>query len=345
MYTIAIHPDKTNDKNNSDSSAPYWIEYLQQKGCRIKLVDAYSSDIIEQVRGCQGFMWRWLHGGYDARIARRIIPVIENYLHIPCFPDLATCWHYDDKVAQKYLFEACQIPHPKTWYFTDKSRALHWVEKDAVFPLVLKLSEGAGSTGVTLIHSKNEAIHWLNLLFDNGIVSLNKIHFSCRIKDSIKYSFDSIFKGWANHRLGGNLLSYGYILFQEFLPNNNWDIRVTIIGNRAFAFRRYNRENDFRASGSGLIDYNLSNSEHVFIKLGFDIAKALRCQSIAIDGLWNGNTPVVVEISYTYVQKAIFDSPGYWTKGCQEGEFIWHGGHIWPGTAQAIDFWDRIKEK
>lgn len=43
----------------------------------------------------------------------------------------------------------------------------------------------------------------------------------------------------------------GYIYFQDFIPNNNYDTRVKVIGNRCAALRRYNRKNDFRASGSG----------------------------------------------------------------------------------------------
>ena len=32
-----------------------------------------------------------------------------------------------------------------------------------------------------------------------------------------------------------------YIYFQEFIPGNEFDTRVTVIGDRAFAFRRMNR--------------------------------------------------------------------------------------------------------
>lgn len=74
------------------------------------------------------------------------------------------------------------------------------------------------------------------------------------------------------HHFGGNLFrkfsgegftrfwirEKKYILFQEYLPDNEFDTRVTVIGNRAFAFRRFNRKKDFKASGSGEIDYDIS---------------------------------------------------------------------------------------
>ena len=47
----------------------------------------------------------------------------------------------------------------------------------------------------------------------------------------------------------------GYVYFQDFIPQNNFDIRVCVVGDKAFAIKRMVRENDFRASGSGFIYY------------------------------------------------------------------------------------------
>ncbi len=90
------------------------------------------------------------------------------------------------------------------------------------------------------------------------------------------------------------------MLVQEFLPDNPFDTRITVIGDRAFGFRRFNRPNDFRASGSGLIDYDLSAIDEETVRLGFAVAQALKTQSVAIDGLRRGDERVVGEISYTY---------------------------------------------
>jgi hypothetical protein len=48
----------------------------------------------------------------------------------------------------------------------------------------------------------------------------------------------------------------GYIYFQNFIPDNDSDIRVVVVGEKAFAIKRMVRENDFRASGSGSIIYD-----------------------------------------------------------------------------------------
>jgi glutathione synthase/RimK-type ligase-like ATP-grasp enzyme len=47
-----------------------------------------------------------------------------------------------------------------------------------------------------------------------------------------------------------------YVYFQDFIPQNDFDIRIIVIGKRAFAIKRMVRKGDFRASGSGNIKYD-----------------------------------------------------------------------------------------
>ncbi|PLX78343.1 MAG: hypothetical protein C0616_14725, partial [Desulfuromonas sp.] len=137
---------------------------------------------------------------------------------------------------------------------------------------------------------------------------------------------------WLTHK--------GYALFQEFLEGNPYDTRVTVIGERAFGFRRFNRPNDFRASGSGKIDYTPDEIAPEFIRLAFDTARRLRSQSCAIDGLWRGSQPVVGEVTYTYTSWAVHECPGYWDENLD-----WHAGNLWPEEAQAQDFIARLENR
>jgi len=59
-------------------------------------------------------------------IARRLLPVVEKELGLVTFPDQNTCWHFDDKIAQSYLFQAHKIPAPKTWVWYDRTGAVTW---------------------------------------------------------------------------------------------------------------------------------------------------------------------------------------------------------------------------
>src|SRR5690606_1882254 len=64
----------------------------------------------------------------------------------------------------------------------------------------------------------------------------------------------------------------GYVYYQDFIPNNDSDIRVIIVDDKAFAIKRMTRENDFRASGSGKIVYEKKHFSNQVIQLSFEIA-------------------------------------------------------------------------
>jgi hypothetical protein len=138
-----------------------------------------------------------------------------------------------------------------------------------------------------------------------------------------------------------------YFFIQEFLANNDFDTRVTVIGNRAFAFRRFNRPNDFRSSGSGNFDVNPSEIDLETVRLAFVLANKLGTQSIAIDGLRRGEVRVVGEISYTYVSWVVHECPGHWELHGDpiKGELHWVEGQVWPEDAILDDFISHISRK
>ena len=119
-----------------------------------------------------------------------------------------------------------------------------------------------------------------------------------------------------------------YFYLQEFLLDNNYDIRVTVIGNRAFSFRRFNRPGDFRASGSGDIDFWKEEVDKRCLKIAFDISKTLNFQSMAYDFVYNQDrVPKIIEISYAYASWAINKCTGFW-----DTDLHWHKGNFWPGN-------------
>jgi len=130
----------------------------------------------------------------------------------------------------------------------------------------------------------------------------------------------------------------GYIYFQDFLPDNDFDTRITIIGNRAFGFTRNTRPDDFRASGSGDIDYDLKRIDMRCVEIAFDVAEKLETQSLAFDFIFDQNkNPGIVEISYCYQSKAVYNCPGYWDRQMNR-----QVGHVWPEDAILIDLLEAI---
>lgn len=344
MKTVAIQPDDYTHPSQpplSDGSSPRWAKILEERGIRVRWVDVERADILDQLRGCDGLLWRWAHFGGMRRIASRILPVAERILGLTVYPDQETCWHYDDKIAQAYLFEALEIPSPRTFVWFSESRALEWLESCSL-PLVMKLAGGAGSSNVRLVRTRSEARVLTRLSFRRGFRNLSepdrswvpgKLADLGRIMDHALHA--------ANNR---RCWEHGaYVLFQEFLDKNAFDTRAIVIGDRAFAFRRFNRANDFRASGSGHLDTNPDAIDHRFLELAFLTARRLRMSSCAIDGLYRHGQPVVGEVSYTYVSSSVHDCPGHWLR--RGDAFVWKPGPLWPEEAQMEDFLRRLEAR
>lgn len=347
---VAIHPDDytaPGQPPGSDASSPRWASLLEAAGVRVRWVDVRRADILEQVRGCAGFMWRWAHFGGMHQIAHRLLPVLERHMGMVVYPDQNTCWHYDDKIAQAHLLEAAGLPIPRTWVWFDAKAAAAWV-REACFPLVLKLATGAGSSNVRLVRDASEALAWIERLFGPGVADLDppeEARWPWRRR--LRTAAAALVRGrlkperppWPLHR--------GHVMFQEFLDGNTHDTRVAVVGHRAFGFRRWNREGDFRASGSGRIDHDPASVDPAFIRLAFAAARRLRMQSCAIDGLWRGSQPVIGEVSYTYVSAAVHACPGHWELHGEpeSGELRWISGPMWPEEAQVQDFLGRLRQR
>ena len=343
---IGIQPDRLGKESFSDK----WIDFFNKRDIKTKILDLTQSDALEQAKQCDGIMWRWTHNPQDKQCAQKILFSIEHMLKIPVFPDISTSWHYDEKVVQYYLLQSINAPVPDTWIFWKSDQAFEWA-KTASYPVIFKLSSGAGSSNVIKVKNFAEAKNLIIKMFRQGFFpyTMNEfrkskfpINFSdfksfiSRTYRSLKFilyeEYPPLHSTWWRPE-------FGYIYFQEFLPGNSFDVRVTIIGNRAFAFRRWNRPNDFRASGSGKLDYDLEKIEKKCIAIAFQISNKCKFQSMAYDFLMKNNRPVVCEISYTFVDEAVYDCPGHWDSKMQ-----WHDGHMWPEEAQVEDFIKKILE-
>jgi hypothetical protein len=130
-------------------------------------------------------------------------------------------------------------------------------------------------------------------------------------------------------------------MVQEFLERNEYDTRAVAIGNRGWVYRRLNRPDDFRASGSGLRDPDRTKIDLEMIRLAFVVSRALGTQSVAVDGIYRGGERVLTEISYYYEGWILFEEcQGHWVlHGDPEtGELEWRDEQLRPEDAILDDF-------
>jgi len=155
--------------------------------------------------------------------------------------------HGLDEVAGEYLSSGSELCEAR------------WNE----WPAVLKWPEGAKSTGVELVSSREDAA--------NLIGRRERLPMASR------------FRALLRARLApkpGSAEWYEYIrprqrfVLQQFIPGLSRDFKVLVFGNRYYVLERKVRSNDFRASGSGKLKFIdppgglLDYAAEVFNRLG-----------------------------------------------------------------------------
>jgi hypothetical protein len=299
-----------------------------------------DENLLEKLRPADHIILKWGHSHNEHQFVRTFLPILENQMKKSIFPNMETCWHYDDKVKQDILLKQTGYPFVESWLFYDKTKAEHWAES-TTYPVVFKLSQGAGSFSVFLVKDKGQALRLIKRMFTWGIrqdsLPLADLYQLVNkdpkkiLQHYRKKLFNSVFRRdaipyWAIHK--------NYVYFQKFCPRNSFDTRVTTAGLRAHAFRRFVRNEDFRASGGNRWDINPDNIDLNLVKIALEISRHFGFQSMAYDFVYeeNGN-PCIVEMSYMYGGAGYPDfMNGYW-----DIDLNWHTGRFWPQFFELAD--------
>jgi glutathione synthase/RimK-type ligase-like ATP-grasp enzyme len=318
---IAIHSSKI-------SYSERWIAYCKENQIPYKIVDCYKSDIIKQLEDCDGLMWHFYQASpKDYLCAKQILYSVQASGK-KVFPDFNTCWHFDDKVGQKYLLEAIGAPLVPSYVFYSKAEALQWANQTS-FPKVFKLRGGASSDNVRLVRSKKQADRLIKKAFGSGFRRFDpwsglKERWR-RIKLG-KSNFTELFEALGHffiktdfEKIIGN--DRGYVYFQDFIDDCTFDIRVKVVDDKCWVYKRLVREKDFRASGSDNQVFSPEGVPLEVIEIAFSISRKLQLRSVAFDFLLStDNRPLLLEISYGFGYKeeqhyAYWDSDMNWHEG------------------------------
>ncbi len=340
---LAIHFTR---ERVEDSYAPKWIEYCKNNSIEYEIVNCYDNDIVEKLRDFDALLWHWDQLDYKALLfAKGLIHALDRDDFV-VYPNVDTGWHYDDKVGQKYLLEAIKAPLVKSYAFYDKARAREWIE-NTTFPKVFKLRSGAGSFNVVLIQSKKEALRYIKRAFGRGFFPHSKSavlrervwHFKKdrNFKNFFKISY-GIYRYIFPNKTYKNLpIERNYLYAQDFIDGCDHDIRVFIIGDRALTKKRFTRDGDFRASGSGRWSWYDIPKE--CIEMAFEVSDKLRTQSLAFDFVKDIDGYKIVEISYVASVRGFPDAPGYWDR-----DLNWIEGSLRAEYFVIEDVVNRVKE-
>lgn len=290
----------------------WWMkfeEYARGLGIDHAVFEIERSDWLDEIDACDYVLWRPNLDPPFCEQAKEKIFFIERYMGKRVVPNWSTFWHYDNKRAQYYFFREHSIRVPWTFVSFSEEESTR-ILSEVSFPLVSKSCGGAASSGVRLLRTEKEARKEIRQVF----------HVSACSRALGRAGIDVRWSMRVRNR---------YVLWQEFVPRNDRDLRVTVIGkNHVFAFWRNNRKGDFRASGSGSIDYSAMNVESE-CRYCVDICRQHDFDSMAFDIVYKGGDSVILEMSYAFDDVAIYNCPGHFLVD-EHGGMTRQEGHIWP---------------
>ena len=284
----------------ADRAPANWIEEFRRACDKLqlphKLVQICRHDWMEQLRGIQALFWRIHLGDQQGLLeARRKIPVAEQ-MGVACFPNHEMADLYDDKIRQAFFFRLQGYPTPRTFVSFNREDALEFL-RGAEFPLVAKTSGGASSSGVALLRDRPSAERLVRSVHQcDGLIAhcFGRLQRRARWKRGIQ----------AAYRVSAQGPREQYLIFQQLVPSVG-DLRVATLGpDLVAAFWRKNRPDDFRASGSGLLEpFTEETLPRAPCDLALQISQKHGFTCMAYDFLPSGDNWLITEISYTFLLK------------------------------------------
>lgn len=320
-----------NDKMFQHSSAwtNTWIQYCQKNDVPFEVVDCYQPDIIDKLRHFDCLLWHI--GNYvlqDMMVGRSVL-FAANMMGLKVFPDYNTAWHFDDKIAETYLLQTADAPIPNSWMFYLLEDCIYWLENKAKYPLIGKLRCGSGSNNVKLLRTRKDAIIYAKHMFNEGYKTYPSVLFKTKSQFLSSKSWEDIKSRGKRipeflHTLSRAKMfpkERGYVYFQEYIPNDGYDLKVVVIGDKLSFIGRNIRKNDFRASGGGDLFFNKSLIAQNIISSAFSTSDKLGFQCMGYDYVVdkvNGDGKII-EISFGFSHIALLQAGGYF-----ERSGIWH---------------------
>jgi hypothetical protein len=202
---------------------------------------------------------------------------------------------YDDKVEQ--------LPVLSRWL--PKTHVIHnapgvVVRPKMDLPFISKTASGSASKNVRIIRTQADAdAEWKAAFGGEGIYCISA---------------------------GRKSRQRGYLYWQEFIPDNPYDIRVVVNGDHLYGLRRFNRSEDQPfASGSGKLEpiHNLLYKTSVYahrdevdhlrrsFQLAHEISLALGTRWACYDFVrdWKKGVTYVLEVSFSWTEPAYAQCP------------------------------------
>ncbi len=240
---------------DNDNQYPRWTKYCRffdTNSFQYGFLDIRAHNWIEDVRKYDIIVGFFSSALYDLDEIRIKYYFLESFLNKTCYPSYKHANLYENKRLEAYLSSEFGFPFAKTYISSDKNDALQLIE-NLNYPIVSKIDPSSGSSGVELVSSKKQARKIIKQTFSNVGRKTHVIYFRQK----------------------------NYVYFQDYIPNDGYDIRVIVANNMAFGYYRKILKGDFRASGMDQVEKGDLPSEAIRIACG--VNKILKSPMLVVD--------------------------------------------------------------
>ena len=321
---IAILYDEQ-EKLHSTNWSLVWKEYCEENNIFYKIINPYKIGVINKLMDFDIILWHYSNYSFkDMLMAKNILNTLEDQGK-KVFPSFKDAWHFDDKLAETYLLESINAPIPKSFYYynlNDLEEAIN--AKEIGFPIIAKLRNGSGSHNVKKVDSAEELIQYGKKMFTSGLSSAPSLMYkaSSNIKSSKSLKtfvnrakrIPEFLKSLANAKKFN--IERGYVYLQEFVPNDGYDLKIVVVGDKLSYIGRNIRQGEFRASGGGDLFYDSSKVTKNVIDSAFKTTNSLGFKCMGYDYVVDSKTGEgkIIEISYGFSHQAVLEARGHFDK-------------------------------
>lgn len=216
------------------------------------------------------------------------------------FPPFKLLKAHHNKVFMEILRDVSknqEIKKIKSRYFGTMEEFQRF-QKNIDFPVVVKSAAGASSLGVRKIDSPSEALPIIYKLSSSK-------NFSFDIKDFLRSKKHPGYKRESKNR--------NKFIIQNLLPGLTKDWKILIFWDKYYILERNAKENDFRASGSGIIKYPETIPDGIF-----DFAQKIFSEFdqpfFAMDIGFDGQEYILIEFQALYFGTHTLDTAPFYFK-------------------------------
>lgn len=296
--------DRSEGFVNKRAYYPKYERFLKNNDIEFAYYDIFNMDWQEKAKNYDVVIWHTDSDPATQETAINKIYVLEKLMGIKCLPSFDEIWTYENKVNAHYLYKHFNLPEIPTVVSHSKADALEYAEK-ANYPIISKLSTGSASFGVEKIKNKSEGIKLINKVFS--------------------YRGEKTYFPFQRQK--------NYILFQNFIEDATYDLRIMVIDDKLLGYYRYPNEGDYKASGAG--NYEKKPIPPQALDLAYKVKQLFGANFLATDLLFSKkqNKYFIIEssifIGVDGCEQLIIDgTPGYY-KRISDGEYVFMEGKYW----------------